>query len=511
MIDNIHDINRIEDVFPDRKKYTEDSRSFNLIPVCRQMRTDFETPVSIFLKVKGQILLESVELGENVGRFSIIGIGKRISLTLRGPHLKIDEYKDNRIIASEEHELKNPLEKVREYFKYFTVPNYETLPPFFGGAIGYLGYETIGYFEDIPIHPPKENSLPDGLMVIPEVVLVYDSVKRSVSIIALTIPNKNGSADQCYDDALTRIEQVSHQLSEPIHFPEPAYSKAIPTGETEYEVSHRMEKTDFLQSIVKCKEYIRNGDIIQAVFSQEFEMQTASSPFEIYRTLRVLNPSPYLFFLDLDGFFLIGSSPEVMVRVQDGEILLKPIAGTRKRGKNIAEDSLISRELLSDPKERAEHLMLVDLGRNDVGRVSTPGSVRVTDYMKIEKYSHVMHMVSTIKGELDKQYDVFDVIGACFPAGTLTGAPKIRAMEIIAELETERRGPYGGMIFNLGFNGNLDSCITIRTIVLQGTTAAIQAGAGIVADSIPEKEYEETLQKAGALIDTIAVLNSYTK
>jgi anthranilate synthase component 1 len=338
-------------------------------------------------------------------------------------------------------------------------------------------------------------------MVVPGVVLVYDSVKRSVFIIALTSPNSDPAGS--HRSAVQRIEEICQSLEKPLHLQdsEPEVQAKKPP------VTHRMEKQQFLAAVSRCKEYISQGDIIQAVLSQQFTVKTGAAPFEIYRTLRVLNPSPYLFFLDFDDFFLIGSSPEVMVRVQDGELLLKPIAGTRKRGRSIDDDDTAARELLADPKERAEHLMLVDLGRNDLGRVAAPGSVRVTDFMKVEKYSHVMHIVSTIKAQLDEHYDVFDVIRASFPAGTLSGAPKIRAMEIITELETLKRGPYGGMVFNLGFNGNLDSCITIRTILLKGNTAYIQAGAGIVADSDPEKEYLETLSKAGASIDAIALTN----
>ncbi|NIM10755.1 MAG: anthranilate synthase component I [Candidatus Aminicenantes bacterium] len=499
-------------IYPNKSQYSEDSQRFNLIPVFREMRADFETPVSIFLKVNAKILLESVEQGENVGRFSFIALGKRVIIKMNGQELTIDEYNGEGVTASENFVLKNPLEKIREYFKDFTVPQYNGLPPFFGGAIGYLGYETLQYFEDVPVnHSSEYDTIPDGLLVVPEVVLVYDSVKRSVFVIALTMPGSNGcgSPETCYQEAVHRIEEICHTLSQPFIFsaaePEAKLADSPFTVDVDANVNinYRMKKTDFLDAVNTCKDYIRAGDIIQVVFSQQFTMETSASPFELYRTLRVVNPSPYLFFLDFDDFCLIGSSPEVMVRVRDGEILLKPIAGTRERAETVAEDSSISRELLSDPKERAEHLMLVDLGRNDVGRVSAPGSVRVTDFMKVEKYSHVMHMVSTIKGELDKTFDVFDVIRACFPAGTLTGAPKIRAMEIISELETEKRGPYGGMIFNLGFNGNLDSCITIRTIILKDNIAYIQAGAGIVADSVPEKEYEETMNKAGALFDTI--------
>lgn len=483
-------------IYPEKNKYINDSKVFNLIPVSKEIRADFETPISIFLKTKAKILLESIEKGENVGRFSIIALGKHLSIKMNNQHLEITKYESETITTTETFTLENPLEKVREYFNGFSVPDYPELPPFFGGAIGYMGHETLQYFEDVPVNDTG-GTVPDGLMIIPETVLVYDSVKRSVNVITLTSPGPDPR--EKYDDALKRIEKIVESLS-----------KTLPLNEDDMEntrqkahIKNRMEKSRFLEAVKTCKEHITNGEIIQVVFSQQFTVETTAPPFELYRTLRVLNPSPYLIFLDFDDFCLIGSSPEVMVRVQDGELLLKPIAGTRKRGKSISDDSAAAEELLADPKERAEHLMLVDLGRNDLGRVAVPGSVRVTDFMKVEKFSHVMHIVSTIKAELDKGFDVFDVIRACFPAGTLTGAPKVRAMEIIAELETVKRGPYGGMVFNLGFNGNLDSCITIRTMVLKGGTACIQAGAGIVADSVPETEYDETVNKARALIDAI--------
>jgi anthranilate synthase component 1 len=485
-------------IYPDKSTYIEDSKTFNLIPVYREVRADFETPVSIFLKVKGNMLLESIEKGENVGRFSIIGLGKRVVIELVGPQLTITEYNGENSNKEESWELKNPLQKIREYFNRFSLPTYEKLPRFFGGAIGYLGYETVQYFEDIPVKKSNRgDNIPDGLMVVPEILLVYDSVKRSVFVITITIPGYD--PEERYRDAVERIENINTLLSQPLSIEE----KEFNPSQKSITVENRMLKKEFLRAVSTCKNHIISGEIIQVVFSQKFDVKTNATPFELYRTLRILNPSPYLYFLDFDEFCIIGSSPEVMVRVHEKEILLKPIAGTRKRGKSIEDDYAISKELLADPKERAEHLMLVDLGRNDLGRVAVPGSVRVTDFMKVEKYSHVMHIVSTIKAELEKGKDIFDVIQACFPAGTLTGAPKIRAMEIIEELESEKRGPYGGMVFNLGFNGNMDSCITIRTIILKDKCATIQAGAGIVADSIPENEYQETVSKAQSLVDTI--------
>jgi anthranilate synthase component 1 len=414
---------------------------------------------------------------------------------MNGSKISFIEFENDEKISEECFEMKNPLIKIREYFNKFKVYEFEQLPPFYGGAIGFLGYETARYFEEIPVNN-SDDTIPDALLVIPEIVLVFDIVKRNISVIVLSFPENNPEGK--YENAIRKIEMITDELNKPV-----LYNENHQDINQEIIIEHKMDKDYFLKCVEKSKEYIINGDIIQVVFSQQFSIRTDSSPFELYRTLRIMNPSPYLFLLNFDDFSIIGSSPEVMVRLQGKEILLKPIAGTAKRGKSIAEDEKITNELINDPKERAEHIMLVDLGRNDLGRIALPGSVKVSDFMTIEKYSHVMHIVSTIKAELNEKYDVFDVIRATFPAGTLTGAPKIRSMEIIAELETKKRGPYGGMIFNLGFNGNLDSCITIRTIILKDGIANFQAGAGIVADSDPEREYQETMNKAQVLINTI--------
>jgi len=483
-------------IYPKKTQYKEDAKFFKVIPVFKEIRADFETPLSIFLKIKAHFLLESIERGENVGRYSMIAKGKKCVIKCNGHLIEINEYNNNKNGKTKKQtfELKNPLNKVKEYFSELKSPDYEGLPLFFGGIIGYLGYETIQYFEDVPVIE-GDTGIPDSLMVIPEVVLVYDSVKRSVFIVVSTIPGKE--VESTYRYAVKRIEAIAASLSTSLD-----YIKNRKNNK-KINIEQNMEKAYFLDCVNRCKEYINEGEIIQVVFSQRFSVNTSVSPFAIYQDLRILNPSPYLFFLDFDDFYLIGSSPEVMVKVQNREILIKPIAGTKRRGHSISEDNQLANELLEDPKERAEHMMLVDLGRNDLGRVAAAGSVEVTEFMNIEKYSHVMHIVSTIKGELDEPYDIFDVIRATFPAGTLTGAPKIRAMEIVSELEPCKRGPYGGMVFYLGFNGNLDSCITIRTIILKNGLALIQAGAGIVADSIPENEYNETLNKAQALIKAI--------
>ncbi len=485
-------------LYPERSKYMEDAKKYSIIPVFSEMRTDFDTPVSIFHKVHGDSLLESVESGENVGRYSFITIGRIADMYLHGNSIIISEYDAGKIINREKTTVDNPLLKVKEYITGHRVPEYPGLPPLFGGALGYLGFEAMKYFENVPVKEAGDHSIPDGILVTPEVSLVYDMVKRSVTIVVSSVPGTN--PEKSYRRAEVLTETVIEQLQLPVS----GMYKGEKKGRTgSMEVTSNVSKSTFLDNVAYCKEQIVNGEIIQVVLSRKFKVKTDIDPFSLYRTLRVMNPSPYLYYLDFNDFHLIGSSPEVMVRLQKGELLLKPIAGTRKRGLSVEEDNRLAGELLADPKERAEHLMLVDLGRNDLGRISVPGSVKVTNYMAVEKYSHVMHIVSTVRGELDSGYDLFDVIRSVFPAGTLSGAPKIRAVEIINEVEKERRESYGGMILFIGFNGNLESCITIRTILLKDGVATIQAGAGIVADSVPEQEYEETKNKAMALLQTI--------
>ena len=479
---------------PTAEDFFSAAANFSIIPVSREIRADFETPLSIFLKCRGDFLLESIERGEHVGRYSFIACGKKSEISLKGARVIIRK-KNGGLETILDREADNPLLEIREYFKGLRCPEYEYLPPFFGGAIGFLGYEAVQYFEKIPVVAPADH-LPDGLMVIPEVLLVYDSVKRSICIIALAESRPDPESE--YREACRLIEEYTRLLDSPLPGREAPGVQKIPVMKAE------TSKEEFMRGVTKCREYIRAGEIIQAVISQSFSTRLEVEPFAVYQALRAGNPSPYLFYLDFNEFSLIGSSPELLVKLQGRDLLTKPIAGTRPRGTTISEDNNLARELLADTKEKAEHIMLVDLARNDLGRVSTPGSVDVVDYMNIERYSHVMHIVSTVKGELAPDHDVFDLVAAVFPAGTLSGAPKIRAMEIISEIEGRRRGPYGGMVFYLGFNGNFDSCITIRTIVVKEGQAWIQAGAGIVEASDPEREYSETLHKAEALFQAIS-------
>lgn len=476
-------------IHPEENDFNKIKNEYNIVPVYTVLNADLETPLSIFMKTKGTSLLESVDKGENVGRHSIIGLGEKLRFTFRSKEIDVKSKS-----GVESFKLDNPLDVVREYFNNTKCMDVEGLPPFYGGALGYLGYETVQYFEDIPLNG-GDDKIPDGILIIPECVLVYDAVKRVVYIVVAADTEEPDS----YQRAVRFIRGVEQKLANALPVEE-----VFPIVDNELgEVHSNMTKVQYEKVVSKCKEHIVEGDIIQVVLSQRFSLETDAEPLDLYRTLRTVNPSPYLYFLDFGSFHVIGSSPEVMIRVRDGEMLLKPIAGTRPRGVNDSDDKKIAEELINDAKERSEHLMLVDLGRNDLGRCAVPGSIKVPDYMIIENYSHVMHIVSTITAKMDEKYDVFDVIKATFPAGTLSGAPKVEAMKLITKYESEKRGPYGGMVLSLGFNGNLNSCITIRTIVLSDGTASVQAGAGIVNDSVPEMEYFETQNKAMALLKTI--------
>lgn len=473
------------------KRMTSD---YTLVPVFTEVNADLETPVSIFMKTGGEFLLESLEKGAQAGRYSIIGIGRKLSVTIQGNSAETVHYthgvEKNRLVS----EISDPICFLRELMSGFHAPELPELPPFWGGLVGYLGYEIAGCFEDVPMHPAGKDDIPDALLVVPSTVIICDAVKRTALICVSTAPQE--SPFESYTAAVEEIHRCISLMEKPL----PA---DIPDNSTGTVVKSEPDREKFQSMVSRCIEHIEAGDIIQAVLSRKTFLRSEESPLSLYRKLRRENPSPYMFFLDYGDFVLAGSSPEVMVRVQGDELFLKPIAGTRPRGTTVRQDSALAEELLSDQKETSEHLMLVDLGRNDLGRVAVPGSVEVTDFMSVERFSHVMHIVSSVQGRLKPENDGFDVIRAAFPAGTLTGAPKIRAMEIISELEGERRGSYGGTVLYLGFNGNLDSCITIRSMLYRKGEITVQAGAGIVAASVPAGEFMETENKAGALIDVI--------
>lgn len=454
----------------------------NLVPIYREIKADLETPVSAFLKVaRGSysFLLESVERGEQLGRYSFIGTEPSL------------------ILRSGESSTIDPLLLVEREFSRFKPIKIAGLPRFHGGMVGYLGYEVSRYFEKLPCAARDALELPESILMLADTILAFDHVTHKIKIISHI--HLNGDIEVQYNQAVLKIKRLVDRLRQPLY---PDDSPENPS--TPVEISSNMSKEDFETIVSRAKEYIYAGDVIQVVISQRLAQATNASPFSIYRSLRCVNPSPYMYYLQLGDFHIIGASPELLVRVEDGMVSTHPIAGTRPRGKNTAEDLSMEKELRADEKERAEHIMLVDLGRNDIGRVSVPGTVEVTQLMDVERYSHVMHLVSHVQGRLREDVSSFDALRACFPAGTVSGAPKIRAMEIIAELETDKRGPYAGAVGYFDFSGNLDTAITIRTIVIKDGIAYIQAGGGIVADSIPEREYEESLSKARALLTAIS-------
>ncbi|MBU0956466.1 MAG: anthranilate synthase component I family protein [Spirochaetes bacterium] len=496
-------------ITPGRADFLSAANSYTLVPVFSEIRADFETALSVFLKCKGDCLLESVEGGSHVGRYSIVSCGSIDRFTVRGQ--KLVRSRPGVEDIQEQADFSEILGRIRGWFSAYVCPEIAGLPPFWGGAIGFLGYEAVRWFEDIPLRE-EYSSIPDAVLNIPRVVLVLDSVRRSLFIIVSTVLQPDAAQNSAaYTEACALINHYTELVSGYLPVQDlsaggagsAAGDSLITAG-----ISSDSDAVDYCARVRQCQQFIRDGEAIQIVLSRKYRATMPKDGFAVYRTLRSLNPSPYLFYLRYDSLQLIGSSPEVMVQLRDGQVLVKPIAGTRRRGASAAEDAALARELLADAKERAEHLMLVDLARNDVGRIALPASVQVGDFMTVEQYSHVMHLVSTVYGGLREGLDAFDVIQAVFPAGTLTGAPKIRAMQLIAGLEKMRRGPYGGMVLNLGFNGSLDSCITIRTICAEGDVAWVQAGAGIVADSIPESEFRETEDKAAALLKALQMANA---
>jgi len=506
--------------YPTLKEFTELAKRSNVIPVYKEVSADLETPVSSFLKLKKDeyaFLLESVEGQEKIARYSFLGT--KPSLVLRS------KAKDTEIICRDKNACAcvcgpekdfrkfktdpEPLAVIEKLMSGFKPAQVKGLPRFYGGFVGFMGYDCVRSFEVIPDKNLDELKLPDAVFILTDTILLFDHINHTIKIVSNcflpTVCGQSNSkvsskqARKVYEGALKKIRAIEDDLAKPIS------SKGIESGNSgkKIKISSNFEKSGFCGIVNKAKKHIKKGDIIQVVLSQRFKAQIHEQPFAIYRRLRSLNPSPYMFFLKLKELTLIGSSPELLVRCEDGLVKTRPIAGTRWRGKNEAQDRALERELLSDEKEKAEHLMLVDLGRNDIGRVCEIGSVKVDDFMSVERYSHVMHIVSDVSGVLDKKYNAYDVLRACFPAGTVSGSPKVRAMEIIDELENSRRGPYAGSVGYFSFSGNLDTCITIRTICVKGSTAYIQVGAGIVADSKGEKEYLETVNKAKALFEAI--------
>jgi len=461
----------------------------NLIPVYREVLADVETPVSVLRKLQHKdhvYLLESVEGGEKWGRYSFLGTDAGVVFKVRGNQVVIEE---KGRVTTREHKG-DPLGVLRDLLGRYQPVATPGLPRFFGGAVGYLGYDMVRYFEKLPDAPPDDLNLDEAVFVISNSLLIFDNIRHTIKVVACAYTEDTDSPEEAYEKACRKIDEMIALLSGP----SPALTSAKPVNDVTFESN--MTPDQYKAIVDKAKDYIAAGDVIQVVLSHRFSTPSNVDHVDLYRALRFVNPSPYLFFLKLDDLTMIGSSPEVMVRLEQNDVELRPIAGTRKRGKTEQEDRALTDELLSDEKERAEHVMLVDLGRNDLGRIAETGSVQVNQYMVVEKYSHVMHLVSNVRAQLAKGKDAFDVLAATFPAGTLTGAPKVRAMQIIDELETVRRGAYGGAVGYFSFSGNMDLCITIRTMVIKDGRIYVQAGAGIVYDSQAESEHQETRNKA---------------
>ena len=471
----------------------------NLVPVYREILADLETPVSAFSKINSghtAFLFESIEGGENWARYSFLGSNAAHVLWEDGGrlHIKKGRKTETRPLGD------NPLDHIRTLMNEFRPVPVAGLPRFTGGAVGYLGYDIVRFFEPVSSHPKESVPLPLLAFFLADTLLIFDNVTHTIKIVAnahIASPTKP-ALRSAYVDATTRIDAMIAKLQQPLRRRPSSMRRRQAPG-----FASNMTQSDFEKMVIRTQDYIQSGDIVQAVVSQRWQTSIRASPLEIYRALRVINPSPYMFYLRVAGIELVGSSPEILVRCEDDQIVVRPIAGTRKRGATVAQDQALAEELLADEKERAEHVMLVDLGRNDVGRVAQTGTVALDPFMKIERYSHVMHIVSQVTGTLDPDKSVYDTMKACFPAGTVSGAPKIRAMQIIEALEPTRRGPYAGAVGYFGFSGTMDTCINIRTIVIKGHEAFIQTGAGIVADSDPTKEYEETCNKARAMMRSI--------
>ncbi len=487
-------------VHPDLETFKSLSLKGNLIPVYREILADTETPVSATLKLGGtpSFLLESMIGGEKWARYSFLGSRPSKIIKCCGNVLEIkDKGKKTRIFR-----IENPFEFIKKELKAYTPVDVTGLPRFYGGFVGYIGYDMVRFFEEIPDNSRPGLGVPDMFLMVTDTVVIFDNFKGRIKVVSNAYIN-NQSPEEVYKKATEKIEHIIEKLRKTkLSNKKHKANEDKILEHSEYVSSYR-SKNAFEQAVIHGKEYIHAGDVIQVVLSQRFERKRTTVPFDIYRALRVINPSPYMYYIDTGDIQLVGSSPEILVRLEGRKIILRPIAGTRKRGETEEEDKALEEELKKDPKEVAEHIMLVDLGRNDVGRVAEIGSVIVTELMNIERYSHVMHLVSNVEGTLRNGLDAFDVLRACFPAGTVTGAPKVRAMEIIEELEPLRRGPYAGAVGYLSYSGNMDTCITIRTIIIKGDTVYVQAGAGIVADSVPEKEYEETVNKAMGMMRAI--------
>ncbi len=490
---------------PDYDDFVSMAHEFDMVPVYKEILSDMDTPVSAFKKLSesdSAFLLESVEGGERFSRFSFLGSKPR--MTVSGHSGKVTRRlfdPDTGESKVETDEFTDPLRYMEDLMGTMRAPELPDLPRFFGGAVGYLGYETVRYFEPVPSTNPDDLGLPEFFFMFTDGLVVFDRLTHSMKVVCCVKIDPQGSESDvkaAYEAAQARIEEIIELLRRPVETGTVSVS-----DDADVTVSSNTDKDRYLQMVADAKEHIFAGDIFQAVLSQRFEVPLSADPFDVYRVLRRVNPSPYMYYLRHGDLSIIGSSPEPLVTVEEGKVLTRPIAGTRRRGRTPEDEKRMEEELIADAKEIAEHVMLVDLGRNDVGRVCVPGTVSVDEFMIVEKYSHVMHIVSSVTGDLNPGVSSFDVLRAAFPAGTVSGAPKIRAMEIIDDLEVSKRGPYAGVIGYFGYAGSLDTCITIRTIITTGGKAFVQAGAGVVADSVAELEFLETQNKAQGLLKSV--------
>ena len=498
--------------YPDFQRFRELAEGVDLVPVYRRLVSDSLTPVTAFHKIDAgrcACLAESVIGGEKVGRYSFLATHPFLEIEAYGNRVTINSQSGvsasgSPLLETRQFESDDPLGELRRRVEEVRAATLPELPPFCSGAVGYAGYDVVRYIEHLPNAPEDDRQVPDMAFAFYDQMVVFDHVSKTIVVVVMARLDRT-SADprKAYDDACRRVDGLVWDLAnKPCHL-QPVDIAVDDDVNIAY--TSNFTQADFESAVKKCVEYIRAGDIFQVVFSQRLEVPIRAHPFEIYRTLRVVNPSPFMFYLRTPSVTLVGSSPEVMVRVVDGQITTRPLAGTRRRGNTEDEDRRLAEDLLADPKERAEHVMLVDLGRNDVGRVARYGTVELSDVMTIERYSHVMHITSNVSGQLTDGKTAFDALQACLPAGTVSGAPKVRAMEIIDEVEPHRRGPYAGAVGYIDFNGNMDTCIALRTIVIRAGKAYVQAGAGIVADSVPANEWQETLNKAKGLLKAIEV------
>jgi len=480
---------------PSLDEFRKIARPGALVPVYREILADLETPVTAYMKIaRGQqysFLLESVERADKIGRYSFLGA--RPSLVFRAKGTSITIVRDGR---SSTYEAADPLDELRKLMGEYRAVPVEGVPAFHGGAVGYIGYDEVRFFEELPDKNPDPLDLPDLYFMITDTILIFDHVNNRLKIVSNA--HVRGDADAAYNEAIRKIDDLERTLRQPLVVTtERLHSSPEPDGNG---LKSSFTREEFCAAVLKAKEYIAAGDIFQVVLSQRIERPVFASPINLYRALRCINPSPYMTLVQYPDVTLVGCSPEVMTQVRNGTCMVRPIAGTRPRGENPEDDTALEQDLLADEKERAEHIMLVDLGRNDVGRVSAAGTVKPSRLMTIERYSHVMHIVSEVEGELQPGQDAYSALRATFPAGTVSGAPKIRAMQIIDELEPLRRGPYAGGCGYISFSGDMDTCIVIRTMVIRDNVAYVQAGAGIVYDSDPDREYEETMNQAKALL-----------